>query len=796
MRWALFVLTAACLLPACGSGGPGPAPEPTLWNHDPVEPLAGRFFSSRPFLTDVSLWSAPGCGTDQPDDAAHLGDLGVGNGQVFALTGYTCPLNTLHTMIGPNYQKDDVFFSDTASWLEVGGQPVEVTDGRVFRVRGTAVAIARERSAALGLTTVTFAPVGRGPTDPIRTAIVRVLVVENRGASAVADVVLRTDPGNAEAGTRRRRLVGLTPDGIADPTTIELGSLEPGAERVVVMAHALSHAGQGDLDTLAALRARGLDGPLAETIDGWRAWFARAAHLEAPDPMLPDLLDGLLVTVRTQQDAGGGVSPMSEYSRIWTRDLAGPVRLYSRVGLHAEAFATLDYYHTAAAANGGFRNSYRLDAQPVAPAEEPDWDAMGPFSGTTAAEAPSYLPLMAHWYAQASGDHSLVGRFYPFFRLALAGQVADERGLQTFSGDETFRAAMSIANGRHLEYDYPGCCPSANSAFLYVVGARALAAEAAAVGLAGEAADWRAAAAFVRASAEETFWNPDGFWRPFVDRDDPADAQPPWDDVNLKAVWTGYAEPTSDKAVANLKALLQVTDRGNGLMVSPVHPDYEGVLGALIGQDVADGVYTGMNPGYGLYNLAACDHPLAEAGFNALRLAASPTGNFGEYLVYDDFSALQIVYEPSGVQGDYTARYRPWEGGIVADALVYYLTGFEPDAPGRAARLAPRLPNRWPWMRWKRLRVGATRFDLAVDQRGDRVRYAVGPTDGGALTISLAAPLPACEVERVVLDGKRLGPGKYQVVSPFGQTRVVLPAFAIGMGRRVVAEVDCSPIGS
>ena len=41
-----------------------------------------------------------------------------------------------------------------------------------------------------------------------------------------------------------------------------------------------------------------------------------------------------------------------------------------------------------------------------------------------------------------------------------------------------------------------------------------------------------------------------------------------------------------------------------------------------------------------------------------------------------------------------------------------------------------------------------------------------------------------------------LKPGEYQVVSPCGQTRVVLPAFAIGVGRVVEAVVVCRPTGS
>lgn len=775
----------------CGDDGPGEPSIPELWSRDPVDPPEADFFDQRPWLGNLSSWTSPGCGAGQPNDAAHMGDLAVGNGHTFALTGYACPLNTLHTMIGPNYQKDEAFFDDVWSELQVNGLPVQVRAGHLFRVRRTNILLTAERGDELDLYTVSFSPLAPGVADPVERSIVRAFVVRNRGSQSSGPVSLVTQAGKGQVNSRRRKLICLTPAQVADSTRIELGSLAPGQEHLVVLAYLLTIDGQGEEATEAALRGRGVDRLLEDTRDAWSGWLDQAARLRSPDPKVDDLYEGLLVTVRSEQDHRGGVSPMSEYSRIWTRDCAGPVRLFARAGLHADAWAILEYYHAAVVASGDIANSYALDHDLANLPPEPDWATRGPRQGKAAAEAPSYIPIMARWVSQASGDHSYAAERFAFLQYALAGQIFDQDGLQTFSGDETFRAAMSIANGRHLEHDYPGCCLSANSAFLFVVAAESLAAEAEFLGLESEATTWRDRAAFSRASAERTFWHSDGYYQSFVDRTQPHVAQLPYEDVSAKVLWAGFLAPGDERALTNVASVVERLGRDDGLWVSAVHESYAGLLGALLGRDVADGVYTGMNPGYGLDNLARVDHPSAERAFNALALAASSSGNFGEYLVHDDYSALQILYEPSGVQGDYTARYRPWEGAIVGDALMFYLTGFEPDADLRAARLAPRLVNHWPSMTWQGLQVGATRFGLVAEQRGSSRRVVIGPTDGGVLSIELALPLGACDLKAVRIDGQSLPGHEFEVWSPFGETRVVLPERPIGPVTTYEVEVVC-----
>ncbi|MBN2497786.1 MAG: hypothetical protein JXR96_24540 [Deltaproteobacteria bacterium] len=762
-------------------------PTPRLWPDPGLELPESGFLDQRLYLRDTSSWAAEGCGKDQAFDARHMGDFGLGNGHVFALSGYACPLSSLHTMAGPDYQQEGAFFPDSWSELELDGQALEIDAGHVFRVRGGPILVSHERAGELDCLCVSFAPAGYADGDPRLKAIVRAFAIRNSGYQASGDLVLRTADAAATREGRTRSLVALEPADAPQPEAVALGSLSPGEERVIALAYVTSFDGESEAETAAALRETGLDALLEATCAHWAAWSSRSARLESPDPRVDDLLDGMRVTVRSQQTYLGGVSPMSRYSLMWIRDTAGAVRFFARLGLHEEARAMLDYYHRAAALGGDIKNAVRLDRDEPDP-PEPDWASMPPFEGRCEGETPSYLPLMARWYAQASGDDSLVDAQYAFLRRALLAQNVDADGLLPFSGDETYRGAMAMSLGLAIEHDWVGCCLSANSSFLFAAAAEALAREAELRGLDADAAELRERAARVRRGADAAYWDAEqGFWRPYIQRDDPDAAVPPFEDVSVKPLWTGYAEADDPQAVENLLAVMALLGREDGFLQSPLHADYAGTMGL----DISEGVYTGMMPGYFLYNLALIDHPTAALAFDGLALAASPSGMLAEYQVYDDHSALQVVYERSGSLGDLTARYRPWEGGICLDALVFYLTGFEPDARASRVSLAPRLPNGWPWMRWTGLRVGELRFDLLVEELGGLRRITVAPQEG-ELEVVLDVLLGEALVERVEVGEERLLEPAYTVSSPFGLTRIRLPAYPASRARPLVASVQHS----
>jgi hypothetical protein len=792
---ALLSIVAA--LAACGDGGPGPV----LWPRPEVAPPAAAFLGARPWLLDLSTWAGVGCGAGEPDDARHLGDFGVGNGRVFALAGYACPINTLHTMAGPDYQQEGDFYPDTATQVFVGGAAPATLHGRMFRVRHAAILVSAERLVDLEVVTVTFAPTGDGVAPAVERAVVRVVIVRNASTDTVRDVEVRTDDATSAREGRARSLVLLDPappDPVPpDPARVPLGELAPGDERVLTLAWVTALDAAQEEETVTALRATTVDALLEATRDAWGAFLGRAARLESPDPRVDDLLEGMVVTVRTQQTCLGGVSPMSRYSLMWLRDTAGAVRFFLRVGLHEEARAMLEYLHLAAVVRGDYANALRLDYAPDPPPPEPDWAALPPMEGRTAAEGPSHLPLMSFWYHQATGDASLTAAQYEFLKRGVLAQGVDRGGLLGFSGDETYRAAMAASLGLDLEHDFVGCCTSANSSFLFVAAAESLALQASVLDRPDDAAALREQAALVRAAAEEVYWSPGaadattggGAYAPFRDRGAPAPLPPPFEDVTLAPLWVGYGSADDPRQRENVATVVTRLGRDDGSIQSPLDPGYHNVLGLA----VTDGIYTGMVPGFALYNLALVDHPRAEAAFNLLGVAASPSGNFAEYQIHDDHSALQVLYNPAGGMGDMTARYRPWEGGINLDALVVYLTGFEPELIAGHVHLAPRLPNGWPRMRWTGLRVGVDRLDLLVEQQGKVRRVTVSTTADAPLTLYVHVPLPAATVRGVTVNGEPWPEGSSWIWSPFGETRVKLGARNVSAASPLVIEVEHEP---
>lgn len=751
---------------ACG-GEKTSIPEARLWFRPEYRQPACPLLQEIPALADTSSWVAEGCGDGQASDPSHMGDFGIGNGRVFALAGYACPLNTLHTMAGPDYQQESDFYQDTWFELESSGRLLAVSQALAFRPRRSATLLVTEQTEDLEWYSLSFAPQTGGVNVPLERALLRIIEVHNRGASASPELVVVTREAESSRQGRRRTLVRLQPDGGADPTRVELGALAAGEWRRLVLAYVTGRDDGEIAQTTAALRAGDVLELLRATLEHWRDFHEQAATLESPDVRVDDLLEGVLTTVHAQTTYLGGVSPMSRYSLMWIRDTAGTVRLLLRLGMYEEVRRLLAYYHRAASARGDIANAVDLDV--ADPVPEPDWDNLGPFSGRQAAEGPSYIPLMTHWYTRASGDNSLLEETYPMLRRCLLRQQVDEHGLLTFSGDETYRAALSLSLGLDIEHDYPGCCRSANSSFLLAAAAEALAGHAEQLGEQADAETLSNLADRVRRAAEATYLRPDGSYAPFIDTSRPGYLPPPFEDVVTKPLWTGYLDVGAQRARDNLQSAVAQLDRGDGFLQSALDARYHGYLGL----DIERGVHTGMVPGYYLFNLAACDHPRLEQAFDSLGLAASPSGNFSEYHVYDDHSVLQPLYDSSGYLGDVTARYRHWEGAVDLAALVYALTGLDCDAAAARMVLVPRLVNHWPRMRWRRLRCGTVRFDLTVEELGGRRRISI--ESDGALRLVLELPFTDSRLQEIEVDGSPLDEQVLERHDYFGWERVRLP---------------------
>jgi hypothetical protein len=618
----------------------------TAWLEEAGEPIAvPDELASLDWLGDPSAWQWA-----DAESRTEAGSLGVGNGLVFALVGLDGP-NTLSNAIGPGYDADAGFYSDTALSLAQDGVALVATGSQVERPRESAVARARVSYGDVTLSTTDVAPPGVA-------AIVRHVTV--RSAGTVDGLVLVGADGDESRGSRTLR---------ASCDTREVPPLSAGEAWSTTCRYAFSADGTfvEDTDAVEALAAS------REVTD---ALLDRAAVLDVPDAAVADLYEGMLITALVQTAPSGIVSPMSRYTRGWLRDTEGPARLFVRAGLFEEVDTMLEGTLQAQLAAGAISNSFALAFDEPEWPDDPDafWADASFMDGREPVEAPSYPVLLQAQLDAYSGGVPDAQRL-AWLRACLLQQELGEEGLFPFSGDETFRYPLATALGAGMPEDVGW---SVNSAILYDAAAATL-------GEPGVGTD---------------AWWADGWWAPVASYGDLAPTGEPFEDVALAPIWWG---DLSSRAQENLATAIDVLLRDDGVMRSSV-----------AGSSTETPMTTGMVPGFFLQNVARTHRGEEAVAFAALGSVATPSGHFEE-LHGTDGRVLDLTHEADGLGADVPARYRPWEGGDVVAAMLDYLHGIDPDAAGGSLALAPHLPPGWPSSAATDLRLGDTRYDLRID---------------------------------------------------------------------------------
>ncbi|MEZ4269571.1 MAG: hypothetical protein R3F39_24700 [Myxococcota bacterium] len=694
-------------------------PEIALWSTGPAFPVDPPVPAGFADLTArLSTWvtHVEGPVPLRPETGLR-GGYGTGNGRVFALFGLTDPLNTMHGMTGPTYERGKRFFSDYA--IRLAGAGVSEDSDAEWATQSLAgpALLTRARYGALWLDVLAFAPALGAASDH---CLLRVIEVRNTSGEASGPLSVRVEAAGATTSpsaetmlesTGERALTTGFSGGQGTVTgrtlTAEIPSITAGGVERLTLLHCAAEGGdavpipQVDPESLA-------QGVAAE----FAAWSGGLAQFDVPDPRVRDFLDGMKLSLRVQTSREGANCPMSQYTRIWARDTIGAVLAWLRYGAHDEVRRMMTYLYLAASAGGDLRNSYDADMSFDPPPAALDWDALGPLSAKVAAETPSYMVWTAGEWLRFTGDATPIADRWPFYRRCLLRQVPSADGLLPFTGDETFRTAMNVAFGYPLEYPHHDVSWSANSSLLWLGAHQHFQAMARAT---GHDADLDAAAALetqIRKGFLDHYVLDDDCIAALVVRETGETYPAPFEDVSLKLTWAGAFDPDSAFARDAMNCLIAKVGTTPGRFQSPMHDNH---LDFPLVPD-ATGVYTGMMPGYALAALTDVGHPDAESSFTALSEVLGSSGNLQEYQLAPDDSGLSLLYDPSGALGDYTAKFRPWEGGIVAAAAMDYLVGFDPDAGARTLTLRPHLPSHWPELAVTGLRAGAARFDVRVSR--------------------------------------------------------------------------------
>ncbi len=764
-----------------------------------------QYLTDRPFLLDWSSWSQH-WDPENPQPIRDIGGLGIGNGRTFSMVACKPPFNTLHNIAGPNYQRKTKFFSDKRFYLFKGGAPVIWDDQYAYRVRGTAIIVTRMDSGDLTLWTIDYAPHGEGidGTD-LQNTLARTFVVQNRGDATVGglSLVVETVMGKIKDGTIReaapedfdtfnvvRSMVGgftdleSTKAKGAKSLSLPIGYLTAGEEFSTdfILAFNLpdealpiyEQAAQTDMDEL-----------LDATYTWWTDFMEQGANIETSSERFDDLIDTTTYVIQVQVTDRGATTQMSEYTGTWLRDIMGATRYYPLMGMADEFKDMIDFYWLGALEGGGVSNSMSTDMEFTPDKPQPDWENMGVMSGRTAAESPSYLVLHYKAYLDATGDWAPLEERYGMLRHALIHQNIREGCLLPFSGDETFRIAMAAGFGQWVYDEYADTHLSANSSFLFVAAAEFLARVAQHFGYTEHEEQYDTLAADFRACAEQYYWLEDkGFYTPIIDINTLEPDDRPYEDVNTKPLWVGYMDADDPHARENVVNTWNELGREDGLMHTPLHPNYNW-MGILLG--FSEGALTGMNYGYTLDNLARIDHPMAEKAFTLYDDFYHTSGVVSEGQIVDDFSRFMYLYEALGAVSDLTARFRSWEGGLNGAAQIQYLFGLELDAVDNRIALAPHLPEGWEFASMKDIVLADKNIDVRVEDDG-QTRTLIVESPDGEINVDAVVSI-AGQIQSVYVNGAEVDP---EIETEWGRARAKLPAQTAAPEQTLTVEVNYS----
>ena len=779
-------LVVLSLLAAAGCGDWARA----RFNRGPGAVSGEQLLTERPWLGDLYPDWRVAVDYAAPLPASELAGFPVGNGEVFGATGLHYPLGCLENLLGPTYQRQGATVGALAPLLLAGEAPVSWTQQETAWVRAAGVVRTTSQSAeGLTLTAYDFAP----PQTP---ALLCALVVANQGPGispalslgvAFSNVATAAGQeavlGTAQVGARcgfldsRVRLVTGAPTlpvppqapadtvlrmrGQAPSLRCPVGRLRPGQSVVKLMYVVFtSSADRGD-QTLAQLRGQGL-GLLDRTREYWNGRLAQTTGLRAADSRLADFLEIEKYLCQVQQAAGGGFSPMHGYTNAWIRDSNGPVRYLLACGDHEAVRRFLDYQFLGYAQQGRVSNNLRLDLDLTGAITQPDWSQVE----VPGAEIASFMILQRYWYWRHTADAELIRAQWPLLRRCLLGQAVDARGTLPFFGDETYRfPGYELFKSGEPAPDYV-CMQtrSLDSAVEYVVAAQALAEMAEALGL-GEAAQYRGLADRVRQATERLYWQDDlGMYAPALSDLSDQRQRNPVAPINLHPLWLGYASP-DERQVANLSGVLRYLSKPSGTVLTT--PQF--------------GSYVPMSAGYLLHDLALTGHPARDVALQGLLGAAERSGGFAEMDTPQDRPAERVWGQH---------RFRPWEGGLNAEAALFALTGAEVDAPRRRLTLRPWLPEGLGSYEVSPLLVGADRLSLEFSPQVCRLRSEAAAASG-PLVVDLHFQAGEGGAPQVSGNWRQLGGNLEVSRDPYGGQLVALLGVKLPPGGQL--EVGFAP---
>ena len=376
----------------------------------------------------------------------------------------------------------------------------------------------------------------------------------------------------------------------------------------------------------------------------WGDWL-KAGEYPAGirDPRLRDVVESLLLTVKMQQNRDGGmIAGIGKYANSYVRDTNGGARMLLACGHTEEVGLLLANIHTRWEIAGFIPNWWSMGSDTF----------IGHSFNNDASEITAYYILLLRDFLRRGGERRVAERVLPSVRWAADKQIRFLRAndlFMDFNGDET-EQYCSARDGE--EYGLFGNCFSENR-LRFEPCKPSFASTAAAAGslewfgeYTGEK-EYSAFAEKVYAALDRFMKNGRHSWT--VDDGDEEDVfdRPRETDLTnalLLPLWLGIRLPGGTERTDALYALgLRREDTG-------YFPNCPGVIEG----------FCGHTPGLALYDALV----LGDERADGIAETILHSGILGQYGTVSEF------YGPGGVPNGHGNR--PFEGGIVGEALVEY----------------------------------------------------------------------------------------------------------------------------
>ncbi|MHC4851236.1 MAG: hypothetical protein ACYTF5_04405 [Planctomycetota bacterium] len=726
---AALLVSATILLTVGLAGQEGPKPQQAKVKPSVPAPLAKQI----PALNAQSSWAQDAEYQAQPDQTSR-GIYAVGNGHVFTYLGLGARANTMQAITGPHYQTNEIYapkghFGELTMTLVGEGSRIALPDQRVRRVTGANFVVTEDAApTSLSLRTLTFA-------KPDGTTITRVVEVHNTSKTATGPLTLVTRlEGKLRAdgkqitscyqgGKRSAFCVFSISAGKAGPEgfTTELEPLQPN-ERWVGILTASTGSGKAPPAGWSATKAdmgTAIESANA-TLNWWKATLKRCPRIDTDHRRLGDLLkDWQVLTLTLRCAQSGVVVPMVNHRGAWIRESCGPMLLFLRHNMWAEARQMLRFFHDVIRLKGEIPEHVPLDIDlSGVKNQKTDWQKIKIPAGDLA----SWVILQHFWYFRATHDTKLIEEHLPLLTACLKGQKRAEDSMLGFSGHESYlRPRILKAMQKGLGHDplFVTLDPKAGrqpysmvSGTLFLIALQGY----------GEMLDGidrvknpdkyasgdqdvpRPGKKFlnrsfdIMADLEKRFFisGPERF-APAVSPVTGEQHTEPFANMNLTPIWVGFTFPTGERSRDNLRFTLHRLQFGGGR--------------ARVGTTRTVKHLTGEVPGMVLTGLVERDGKRRQDALTELLTLAEPAGEWAE--LYDSEGREVATEHPN-----WPNRLRPNECGINMDAIWFALTGVRhvnvPNFDDDSIKVKLRMPPGMTHMSLLNLRKDDRAFNLYI----------------------------------------------------------------------------------